>query len=41
MGERKRRGMAKDIWIGDVQNGDYDGQEVELKGLGKTNSWLQ
>ena len=24
--------MAKDIWIGDVQNGDYDGQEVELKG---------
>ena len=32
MGERKRRGMAKDIWIGDVQNGDYDGQEVELKG---------
>ena len=32
MGERKRQGMAKDIWIGDVQNGDYDGQEVELKG---------
>ena len=24
--------MAKDIWIGDVQNGDYDGQDVELKG---------
>ena len=24
--------MAKDIWIGDVQNGDYDGQEVALKG---------
>jgi asparaginyl-tRNA synthetase len=24
--------MAKDVWIGDVQNGDYDGQEVELKG---------
>ena len=24
--------MAKDIWIGDVQNGDYDGQEVELEG---------
>ncbi|MEC7180929.1 MAG: OB-fold nucleic acid binding domain-containing protein, partial [Candidatus Thermoplasmatota archaeon] len=24
--------MAKDIWIADVQNGDYDGQEVELKG---------
>lgn len=24
--------MAKDIWIGDVQNGDYDGAEVELKG---------
>ncbi|MGB2346597.1 MAG: asparagine--tRNA ligase [Candidatus Poseidoniaceae archaeon] len=32
MGERKRVNMAKDIWIGDVQNGDYDGQEVELKG---------
>ena len=24
--------MAKDIWIGDVQNGDYNGQDVELKG---------
>ena len=24
--------MAKDIWIGDVQNGDYDGRDVELKG---------
>ena len=24
--------MVKDIWIGDVQNGDYDGQDVELKG---------
>lgn len=24
--------MAKDVWIGDVQNGDYDGQDVELKG---------
>ena len=24
--------MAKDIWIADVQNGDYDGQEVALKG---------
>ena len=24
--------MAKDIWIGDVQNGDHDGAEVELKG---------
>ena len=32
MGERKRRGMAKDIWIGDVLNGQHTNQEVELKG---------
>ena len=24
--------MAKDIWIGDVQSGSHDGNEVELKG---------
>ena len=28
--------MAKDIWIGDVQNGDYDGQEVELSWIKRT-----
>ena len=32
MGERKRRGMAKDIWIGDVLNGQHTDQEVEIKG---------
>ena len=24
--------MAKQFWIGDVQSGDHDGAEVELKG---------
>ena len=24
--------MAKDCWIGDVHKGNFDGQEVELKG---------
>ena len=27
-----RRGMAKDVWIGNVQSGMHDGSQVELKG---------
>lgn len=37
--------MAKDVWVSDVHNGTYDGQEVELKGWvhrtrGNNNIWF-
>jgi asparaginyl-tRNA synthetase len=37
--------VAKDVWVSDVHNGTYDGQEVELKGWvhrtrGNNNIWF-